>query len=1034
MQSNIADNVAMHKFFLEALRLNWPSAAASHRHRLAPCDEDECILEKAYGTTNAAGKRAAGAIWLRLFACICAISIQNVSANVYTFDSNGRLTLVVASDATSSHFEYDTAGNITRKAIVRPGTRPATTVAPNPLNFGSVTIGAPTTQAITVTNLGPGNLTVSQVNVSGTAFSIASNACTTITPTNNCAITVQFAPTVTGAATGTVTITSNATASPQSVTLNGTGTAATDVTPPTTPTTLTATSPTVSTIALNWSASTDSGGSGLAGYKVERCAGSGCSNFAQIATPTANSFGDTGLTASTIYSYRVRAHDNAGNLSGYSNVATVATLGTAVNGTCGTANLGTFAVAPSGVALCSAGTPSTLTGTGPWSWTCQGLNGGSNASCSASYAPPGVCSGGTNEICDLFSAVGVNTALWAVIGNSVTQTGNGEIALTADVTDNTGRIRTLTLPESSIVTVRAKHYLVPGNAYFYPMITLLDATGNLVNALQWRKSAYEASEVCNGVSTFDHPVLQVPNVTCAGAAAATSSSLYGRWSETTLTYNATTGLITVDLDSDGSIDISTTVPVAQRKTVSAVGFHGYGWYTGHLMKLDHVRINYVPTAAAIPYTLVVNAGTGGTTLPSGSSQRLVGESVTVVAQPNSGYAFSGWTGYASCGAAATCTFTMPAAAVTLAAGFAPVQQPTSCVLDLDGDGSVSALTDGLMLMRILRGATGSAITAGVMGTGTLARPTSAAIAAFVQAMRDSMALDVDGNGVVELADALIIQRAMLGMNGESVLNGTGQTGSPARSTWLAVRDYLVQSCGMSSLSTAAGTGATGRLNDTGITWGGNSASGNNATCTGAAIAQQDCSTGRDGNALTNNDADGKAGFSFTKISNSGNALASNALLGTGPNDWACTYDNVTGLMWEVKTSSGLRSMNHTYSWYSSDSATNGGSFGTASGGTCASSGRCDTEKFVQDVNIAGLCGRNDWRMPNIGEIEGIVSFGGSAPLIDQTYFPNTPAASFWSSSPYADNFGAWSVLFDIGFVDFDGRNNPGRVFVVRGGR
>src|SRR6185503_20949001 len=45
-----------------------------------------------------------------------------------------------------------------------------------------------------------------------------------------------------------------------------------------------------------------------------------------IATPTATSFSDTGLTANTSYSYRVRATDAAGNLGGYSNTATTTTL------------------------------------------------------------------------------------------------------------------------------------------------------------------------------------------------------------------------------------------------------------------------------------------------------------------------------------------------------------------------------------------------------------------------------------------------------------------------------------------------------------------------------------------------------------------------------------------------------------------------------------------------------------------------------------------------------------------------------------
>ena len=65
-------------------------------------------------------------------------------------------------------------------------------------------------------------------------------------------------------------------------------------------------------INLTWPAATDA--VGVTGYRVERCAGAGCSNFAQVGTPTTTSFNNTGLTASTSYSFRVRATDAAGNL------------------------------------------------------------------------------------------------------------------------------------------------------------------------------------------------------------------------------------------------------------------------------------------------------------------------------------------------------------------------------------------------------------------------------------------------------------------------------------------------------------------------------------------------------------------------------------------------------------------------------------------------------------------------------------------------------------------------------------------------
>jgi fibronectin type 3 domain-containing protein len=74
-----------------------------------------------------------------------------------------------------------------------------------------------------------------------------------------------------------------------------------------------------SEVDLTWTPSTDN--VGVANYLIERCQGSGCTSFAQIGTTTTASFSNTGLAASTTYLYRVRATDAAGNLSGYSNIA-----------------------------------------------------------------------------------------------------------------------------------------------------------------------------------------------------------------------------------------------------------------------------------------------------------------------------------------------------------------------------------------------------------------------------------------------------------------------------------------------------------------------------------------------------------------------------------------------------------------------------------------------------------------------------------------------------------------------------------------
>jgi chitodextrinase len=96
-----------------------------------------------------------------------------------------------------------------------------------------------------------------------------------------------------------------------------------DTQPPTAPGTPVPTVVSTTQINLTWSAASDN--VGVTGYFVERCAGAGCSTFAPIASPTATSFNDTGLTASTSYSYRVRATDSAGNLGPYSAVASATT-------------------------------------------------------------------------------------------------------------------------------------------------------------------------------------------------------------------------------------------------------------------------------------------------------------------------------------------------------------------------------------------------------------------------------------------------------------------------------------------------------------------------------------------------------------------------------------------------------------------------------------------------------------------------------------------------------------------------------------
>ncbi len=191
---------------------------------------------------------------------------------------------------------------------------------------------------------------------------------------------------------------------------------------------------------------------------------------------------------------------------------------------------------------------------------------------------------------------------------------------------------------------------------------------------------------------------------------------------------------------------------------------------------------------------------------------------------------------------------------------------------------------------------------------------------------------------------------------------------------------------------------------------------------------------------------------YSKISNSGDPLPDSAKLGSGANDWACTKDNRTGLIWEVKTTDfGLRDVGWGYSWYK-PSGDNGGDVGYTDinvvfgAPNCSTKDNCNTDAFTNAVNTKGLCGKNDWRIPTKDELmklvycsDGKYETDGSCtnyisvvqPTINSTYFPNT-SKFYWSSSPYAYYSSlAWSVNFYSGYSNDYSKNVNDFVRLVR---
>lgn len=185
------------------------------------------------------------------------------------------------------------------------------------------------------------------------------------------------------------------------------------------------------------------------------------------------------------------------------------------------------------------------------------------------------------------------------------------------------------------------------------------------------------------------------------------------------------------------------------------------------------------------------------------------------------------------------------------------------------------------------------------------------------------------------------------------------------------------------------------LNDTGITTC-SDGSNNNLPCPVAGYPNQDAESGRD--MSQNNASSSPAGFDFTKISSTGAALNANAA------HWNCVKDNVTGLMWEVKTNdNGLHDKDWTYSWYEPNNTKNGGFAGYENYGSCGGTSACDTHAYVKAVNAAGWCGYKNWRIPSKAELNSIVDYGHYNPDIDMFFSSIPPIDWFGSSSSVTNN-------------------------------
>src|SRR5262249_39052090 len=97
-------------------------------------------------------------------------------------------------------------------------------LSPGSLSFGDQRLGTDSgPQPLTLTNVGNDPLSITGIAISGDFVQSTNNCSSALSPSGTCTFSIVFAPTARGLRSGAVTVTSNATNSPQTATLSGIG-------------------------------------------------------------------------------------------------------------------------------------------------------------------------------------------------------------------------------------------------------------------------------------------------------------------------------------------------------------------------------------------------------------------------------------------------------------------------------------------------------------------------------------------------------------------------------------------------------------------------------------------------------------------------------------------------------------------------------------------------------------------------------------------------------------------------------------------
>lgn len=205
-------------------------------------------------------------------------------------------SLVINSNASDSAVTISLTGT---------GSAPAAgqlSVSPPTMSFGSIAVGSSSAAKTGTLTAGSSDVHVSTVDQTGQGYTLSGISFPVTVPAGkSISFSVTFSPTVSGSAPGSLAFVSDASNSPATETLSGSGGTST---------------PVQHTVTLSWSASTSS----VQGYNVYRSTVSG-GPYAKLnsSLQSSTTYTDSTVQSSTTYFYVATAVDSSSNESGFSN-------------------------------------------------------------------------------------------------------------------------------------------------------------------------------------------------------------------------------------------------------------------------------------------------------------------------------------------------------------------------------------------------------------------------------------------------------------------------------------------------------------------------------------------------------------------------------------------------------------------------------------------------------------------------------------------------------------------------------------------